>query len=216
MQPHYAIIVAAGSGSRAGTSLPKQFELIGGKPTLLWSIEAFYKSNPHIKIILVLPKNFIDYWKNSNPDLDYEIVAGGEQRFHSVQNGLSLIKEEGLVAVHDAARPFISSNLIKSLFDNAQQKGSAIPIIGVKDSLRKNGISVDRSEYSAIQTPQVFKTEWIKDAYSKLSFNPSFTDCATLVEKAGHPINFCEGEEINFKITTSTDVEFASFLINRK
>jgi 2-C-methyl-D-erythritol 4-phosphate cytidylyltransferase len=136
----FVIIVAAGAGKRFSNTLPKQFELLLGKPMLMYSIEAFFEATRDIQIIVVIPQNSIDLWKelcsNYNFNIPHQVVEGGPERFHSVKNGLSLIHDDGLVAVHDGARPLISQEIIKNAWRIAENYGTAIPVIEISDSVR--------------------------------------------------------------------------------
>lgn len=214
------VIVAGGKGLRLGGEIPKQFLPIGGIPILMRTIKIFYQYDNSIKIIVVLPKDHFAYWKELcqqyNFTISHEIVDGGETRFHSVKNGLSLATD-GLVGIHDAARPFTSIELIKRSFDSAKEHGSAIPIIDLVDSLRKIGgdgtsYIVDRSAYKMVQTPQVFDVEILKTAYQS-DFDPSFTDDASVVESTGKSVYLVGGERNNIKITTSFDLVLAKTIL---
>jgi 2-C-methyl-D-erythritol 4-phosphate cytidylyltransferase len=125
--PKYAIIVAGGKGERMGQQIPKQFLELAGKPILMHTIEKFYNTFPEINIILALPENQFDFWeelcyKYGFTKIAHQIVAGGKTRFDSVKNALSLIKEEGIVAVHDGVRPLVSEATITNCFEQAKKK----------------------------------------------------------------------------------------------
>ena len=136
-----AIIVAGGSGKRMGGPIPKQFLLLKGKPLLCWTIEAFHRYDPAMPIIVVLPEQQIPIWKSlcigHNFHVPHEIVAGGEERFHSVRNGLALVKHDGLVAVHDGVRPLVSVELIDRCFKAAEEHGVGIPVVPIHSSVRE-------------------------------------------------------------------------------
>ena len=214
----YAIIVAGGTGSRMNSELPKQFLMLNGKPLLMHSIEAFAHCN--CEIIVVMHKDYIDYWKQTviehQFNIQHIVAEGGTLRCESVQNGLNNISDEGLVAIHDAARPIITPALIEKLFDEAQQKGNAVPFLRIAESMRQifpdNNKPVNRSEFVTIQTPQCFQTNIIQNAYSAIT-DRSFTDDATLAENFGVKINLVEGDRNNFKITTADDLKLAEALI---
>lgn len=221
----YAVIVAGGSGSRMGGGIPKQFRSLKGKPLLWWSLRAFYNENRATTLILVLPEDFIDLWKDFFEMLPEElrfphkITKGGKTRTESVINGLALIDEiDSLVAVHDAARPFIDSNIILSGWKTAEEKGAAVPVVAITDSLRKKNDTgskaVDRSDYYAVQTPQVFKTKILKESYENLA-GEIFSDDATAVESNGHEVFLFEGKPENIKVTNPRDMEIAEILMNR-
>jgi 2-C-methyl-D-erythritol 4-phosphate cytidylyltransferase len=220
----YAIIVAGGSGSRMNTGLPKQFLPLNGIPMLAYSIIAFHKHDPETEIIVVLPEGFGEQWKKLareiHLDVPYKIVHGGHERFYSVFNALNVIAQHvGLVAVHDAARPFVSQQLISHAFGEALQAGSAVPAVALKDSIRVKVMNswavADRTLFKAIQTPQVFNLERLKKAYMH-PYHTGFTDDASVFESGGNTVHLIEGEENNFKITTAADLEYAAFLVEKK
>ena len=207
-----ALIVAGGNGSRMESDLPKQFILLAGKPILMHTIEAFNNCNVS-NIIVVLPLNQIDFWKELCTEfsfnLAHEIIAGGASRFESVQNGLVRCNEEDLVAIHDGVRPFITAEIINNSFDTAAQKGNAVAAVRLKDSIRKVDLlgnkNVNRDAYFLIQTPQTFKCNIIKDAYQAQD-HINFTDDASVLEANGHAINLIPGDYKNIKITTPEDL----------
>ena len=215
----YAVLVAGGKGMRMGGALPKQFLPLGGKPVLAHSILAFKQALPDVNIILVLPADQLSYGHTvlkSLPEvIDVTIVTGGEARFHSVQNGLNAIDGEGIVFVHDGARPLVSADLIKRCYEQALSKGSAIPAIAVTDSMRTaNGDTstpLNRDHLRIIQTPQTFRTEIILPAFRQ-EYSAAFTDEATVVEASGIPVFLIEGERSNLKVTTPEDMLIAEAL----
>lgn len=218
----YAVIVAGGSGARMGTELPKQFLLLNNKPILMHTIEKFYNFNNNIKITLVLPNSQFSYWANLCLEhkfiLPHQVIAGGSNRFYSVQNGLNSIDEvvDKLVAIHDGVRPFVSIDTIKRCANEAKLYGNAIPVISINDSIRYideygNKI-VNRNNYKAVQTPQVFKLEVLKKSYLQ-PYSEYFTDDASVAESAGEKINLVNGNVENIKITTPADLIFANALI---
>jgi 2-C-methyl-D-erythritol 4-phosphate cytidylyltransferase len=215
-----AIIVAGGTGSRMNAGIPKQFLLLAGKPMLMHSIEAFYLAFPDISIILVLPANQFPSWRDlcarHGFTLPHRLVAGGETRFHSVQNALSVTGDGGLVAIHDGARPLVSASLIRDAFLTAGQLGNCIPAIPLGESLRMlqgaASRAVDRSEYRMVQTPQVFQTAIIKKAYLQ-EFREQFTDDAMVAESIGETIHLIDGDPANMKITYPCDLAAAEALL---
>ena len=221
---NFVIIVAGGSGKRVGGELPKQFQLAGGIPVLLHSLNTFRQSDPQAKIILVLPEEHFKTWDDIKCsygiNAEISIVAGGKERFYSVKNALDSIEaEEGMVAIHDAARPFITRDLVSACFKEAAKTGSAVPVAEVPYSLRKvkkDGTSkaVNRARLRIVQTPQVFKIEELKQAYQK-KFSEEFTDDASVYEAAGFRVNILEGENRNIKITTAEDMEYADYIFQR-
>lgn len=217
----YVIIVAGGSGKRMGSDKPKQFVEINKKPILMHTIEAFYSFDRQINIIVVLPFPQIDFWKGLIKEhkfkVPHKIIQGGEERFYSVKNGLDLIKEEGIIAVHDGVRPLVSKQTIKNCYDIAIEKGNAIPAIDINDSVRKIGSQgneiMNRNNLKLIQTPQIFKSESIKKAYLQ-DYQEIFTDDASVVENNGEKINLVDGNIENIKITMPIDLVIAEAIFN--
>lgn len=207
------IIVAGGSGKRMGGPIPKQFLLLKGRPLLCWTIEAFHRYDPAMPIIVVLPEQQIPIWKSlcigHHFHVPHETVAGGEERFHSVRNGLALVKHDGLVAVHDGVRPLVSVELIDRCFKAADEHAAAIPVVPVVPSIREStpegSRALDRSKLLAVQTPQCFHTDLLRKAFES-PYDSTFTDEATLVERMGVKVHLVEGEESNIKVTTATDM----------
>jgi len=218
----FVIIVAGGSGSRMGTEIPKQFLELCGKPVLMHTIQVFHDFDPGSKIILVLPEDQQEFWeqlcRKHSFSLSHQVVSGGKTRFHSVQNGLNQITEEGIVFIHDGVRPLVSKETLDRCFEIAQKSGNAIPVLSVNESLRKldgdKNISVDRNQYFSVQTPQTFRSEQILEAF-KQEFDPAFTDDASVAEKAGFAIQMVEGNGENIKITTPTDLIIAEAFLKR-
>lgn len=214
------IIVAGGKGLRMGGELPKQFIEIGGKPILMHTIDTFFRFDSWIRIILVLPESHREYWQDLcqkyNYDVPHVVTTGGETRFHSVKNGLALV-DDGLVAVHDGARPFASEELIGRCFLAARDNAAAIPIVDATDSLRQiqeDGKSriIDRSKIKQVQTPQVFSVELLKKAYEQ-EFSNVFTDDASVVETLGQEIKLVQGEITNIKVTTPIDLKIGELIL---
>ena len=209
----YAVIVAGGSGNRMGSALPKQFLELEGKPVLVHTAEAFLRAFPSIELVMVLPLAYLEMgrelMKSFFPDSDIHFTPGGETRFHSVQQGLTLVNGPAIIFIHDAVRCVVSVSLIQRCYEQASKKGSAIPVIPVKDSIRM--ISADRSSVidremlRAVQTPQTFHSEIILKAFQQ-EYDPSFTDEATVVEKSGEQVELIEGEETNIKVTFPVDL----------
>ena len=221
----YIIIVAGGKGLRMGSDIPKQFLPIGGKPVLMRTIERFHEYAEDLQIILVLPKAQQDYWHELCQKYDFKVkywlADGGETRFHSVQNGLSLVPDdaEGVVGVHDGVRPFPSIDVIRNCYETAREKKAVIPVIPVVETVRhlQGNISetVPRDEYRLVQTPQCFDIQLLKAA-NKQAYNDSFTDDASVVEAFGFNITLVEGNRENIKITTPYDLNIAEMLCNIK
>lgn len=216
-----AIIVAGGSGSRMGSPTPKQFIELHGKPLLLHSMSAFREAYQEIEIILVLPEPYLEVAKkmifDHQMDASVQLVAGGETRFHSVKNGLLQITDNALVFIHDAVRCLVGPNLIKRCGEAAMQMGSAIPVVSVRDSIRKKSsdgsIPISREDLLIVQTPQVFKSSEIIKAFES-EYQPSFTDEATVYEAHGGKVYLVEGERANIKITYPEDLSYAEWLLS--
>ena len=214
-----ALIVAGGNGSRMNNDTPKQFLLLGNKPVLYHSIKAFLEAYNDMEIILVLPEEHIgkgqEIIDGYFDDSKFQITAGGRTRFHSVQNGLSLVNEEAIVFVHDGVRCLLTSELVKRCYEGALESGTAVPAVTCKDSVRlltSNGNKVlNRNKVMLIQTPQTFHSKILLPAY-QIDYKDKFTDEATVVEAFGLKINLIEGEEDNIKITTPTDLFIADLI----
>ena len=237
----YVIIVAGGKGLRMGTDIPKQFLPIGGKPVLMRTIERFREYSADLQVILVLPKEQQEYWQELCKEYSfplpqqggdrggsYLLADGGETRFHSVQHGLSLIPNdaEGVVGVHDGVRPFPSIEVIRRCYDTARTAKAVIPVVPVVETLRKissspstlhlpHSITVPRSDYRLVQTPQTFDIQLLKAA-NRQPYNDNFTDDASVVEAYGHPITLVEGNRENIKITTPFDMTIAEALLKKQ
>ena len=218
---YYAIIVGGGSGKRMQNSIPKQFLLLKNKPILMHTISVFATSIFQPEIIIVLHSDLHQYWKDLcikyNFNIPHVLINGGEQRFHSVRNGLISIKEDGIVAIHDSVRPLVSTKLISRLFEEAANNGNAIAAIKPSDSIRQvisenESKFVNREELVLIQTPQTFKIEQLRLSYQQ-PYQIKFTDDASVVEEGGFKINLIEGERNNIKITYPEDLELANLLI---
>lgn len=214
------IIVAGGGGSRMGGRLPKQFMLLGGIPVLARTINNFAEALPGAEIVVVLPASYTDFWQNFAARFDvaaHTVVTGGEERFHSVKNGLAALKRAPeLIAVQDGVRPLASHEMIRRTVGAAAGHGTAIPVVEAVDSFREtDGTSshvVDRRRLRIVQTPQVFRADILRSAYGA-EYRPGFTDDASVVEQAGERIFLCEGERANLKITTPEDMVIAETLL---
>ena len=219
----FVIIVAGGLGVRMGTSTPKQFLCINNKPILMHTIQKFYNYNNLINIIIALPNEHFSTWENLclkyNFNIKHTIISGGDTRYQSVKNGLKAISSKGLIAVHDAVRPLVSTNLIAKCYNEALKNDNAIPCIGVSETIREidenTSKQLNRNNIKLIQTPQVFDSEMLQTAY-KSKFKNNFTDDASVIERAGFKLNFIEGEKQNIKITTDLDLKLAEFYMSYK
>ncbi len=214
------IIVAGGKGKRMHAEIPKQFLNVSGKPILFYTLECFYNFSNEIELFLVLPEPYIDFWKSLSKkyelNIDHKVTAGGNSRYQSVKNGLKLVSGSSLVAIHDGVRPLVSNDTLKRVFEKAEKKGNAIPVLCLNESVRmlKGGESkpVERDKYRLVQTPQCFHSELIKKAYQQ-EYNDSFTDDATVVEALGVKINLVKGNPENIKITRPSDLKIAKALL---
>lgn len=217
----FVIIVAGGSGSRMKSTIPKQFLIIKKKPLLYYTLKAFFDFDNSIKIILVLPKNHLDTWKDLCNKyciaIPHTIAEGGENRFDSVKSGLNQISGSGIVAIHDGVRPFVSVATIFNCFEGAKKEGNAIPVISLVDSIREieenSSVSQNRDKYVLVQTPQTFKVELIKKAYQE-PFSKLFTDDASVLESINIKINLVPGNQENIKITNPFDLLIAKTLLS--
>ena len=219
----YAILVAGGKGLRMGSDIPKQFLPLRGRPVLMHTIDVFRRTYPDIHIILVLPREQQDYWRQLCGQHDYDVelcvADGGETRFHSVHNGLSLIPDDarGVVGVHDGVRPFVTPETIRRCFESAEEYGAVVPVVPVVETVRQlladgSSMTVDRNAYRLVQTPQTFDIQLLKKAYGQ-PFDPFFTDDASVVETMGHPIKLVEGNNENIKLTNPADLKLAEGMV---
>lgn len=216
---------------RMKSLVPKQFMRLGGKALLQLSIERFTEAVPDIKVVVVLPDEHIGSWKNYCIEAGFvcpqTLVPGGMTRFHSVRNGLARIPDGALVAVHDGVRPFVSPGLIKTLFGIAETEPAVVPVMPCTDTLkvlrrtelpdgsyelrRIVGEHADRSVLFGAQTPQIFHSEVLREAYSQ-PFDTSFTDDASVAERKNIPVTYIGGDRYNIKITTQEDLQLAEAL----
>jgi 2-C-methyl-D-erythritol 4-phosphate cytidylyltransferase len=216
----FAIIVAGGKGNRMKSEIPKQFIEIGGKPILMHTIEQFYKADSNIEIILVLPKEQIQYWQELQTKHGFEVPVlvseGGTSRFYSVKNGLEKVTSTGVVAIHDGVRPFVATSTILEGFEVAEKEKTAIPTVNLVDSIRrvdeKVNRALNRANYRLVQTPQVFDIALLKTAYQQ-SFSDTFTDDASVIEAMGHSVTLFDGNSENIKITTPFDLKVAEMMV---
>lgn len=216
------IIVAGGKGLRMGTDIPKQFLPVKGVPVLMRTINAFRNYDSDIDVVLVLPHEQQEYWMGLCKEYGFAqpciIADGGETRYHSVKNGLAMLQDDvEFIAVHDGVRPFVSGEVIARCFDAATQYGAVVPVVPAIDTIRErldNGdsVTVDRSRYCMVQTPQVFRTDILLSAYGR-GYSQAFTDDASVVEANGGRIFLVDGNRENIKITTPYDLHIAEVLV---
>jgi len=214
------IIVAGGNGSRMGTELPKQFLRVSSIPVLMHTIRNFHDFDPSIQLIVVLPADEIDNWKElcrqHHFDIPHLLIAGGDTRFQSVKNGLSLVNDSELIAIHDGVRPLVSHETLNRCFTGAEETGTAIPVLPANESVREGTMNssapVDRSRYFLVQTPQVFKASLIQESY-KQPWIPEFTDDASVAEHSGIRVHMVMGNRENIKITFPEDLRIAELFL---
>lgn len=219
----YAVIVAGGAGTRMGTTTPKQFLLLNGKPLLYYTLKAFFDAFADIQIILVLPEEHIGTGQEIiDAYFDHQrvsITVGGRTRFHSVQNGLRLVLEESVVFVHDAVRCLVTPTLIRNCFEATLSFGSAVPVIACKDSVRiltdEGNEMLRREMVKLVQTPQTFYSKILLPAF-QIDYKDKFTDEASVVESFGLKLYLIEGEEENIKITHPADLFLAEYILNTR
>lgn len=222
MRKKYVIIAAAGYGSRMQSAIPKQFLILAGKPVIVHTILTIAGIWTDAEFIVVLPDDELDRWekirKKFLKKITIHAVSGGATRFHSVKNGLKQVKADSIIAVHDACRPFINEGLLRRCLETALEKGNAIPVVEIRDSIReviKDGSRHrNRARFRAVQTPQCFDSQLLKHAYRQ-TFSETFTDDASVVENGGAKINLVEGDPGNFKITTPCDLALATYLLRQ-
>lgn len=219
----YAVIVAGGAGLRMGTGLPKQFLLLRQKPVLWHTITAFLTAFNDIEIILVLPAAHFETGDEIIAALAaperIQLTAGGDTRYQSVQNGLKLVKQGAVVFVHDGVRCLVTPGLIQRCYAAAIEKGNAVPATAAVDSIRIETGSgnkvMDRNKVRMVQTPQTFLSDDLLKAFEQ-AYDPSFTDEATVAEKAGIAIHLIEGESANIKITHPLDLLLAEKILEER
>lgn len=214
------IITAGGTGKRMRTILPKQFLLLDGKPLLIHCIERFAVLDD-VQLLVTLPFEWWDFWREicqeHNFTIPHDLVEGGVERYDSIKNALPKVTGD-IIAVHDGVRPLVSLKTIQDCLKLAHEKGAAIPVLPLRESLRKGtfekNTSQNRSEFYTVQTPQCFKREILLKAY-QLPFTNDITDDASLVEKAGFPIFLTLGNAENIKITIPIDLKIGEVLIEK-
>ena len=223
----YLVVTAGGSGTRMGSALPKQFLQLGGRAVLQMTIERFLEACPDIKVVTVLPEAHMAWWRQYCRDRNFNcpqrLVPGGFTRFHSVKNALEYVPDGAIVAVHDAVRPLLSVDLIRTMFERMDTVRALIPVVPSVDTLavldrasdgtlKDSGENVDRTRIYGAQTPQIFLSEDLKTAYNQ-GFDLSFTDDASVVRRYGVPLSYIAGERNNIKLTTPEDLSLAEAIL---
>ena len=202
------------------SEIPKQFLVIENLPVILHSINAFTEFDPSVEVIVALPESYFSYWRDLcikySFTREHTLSKGGETRFETVKHALSLIRDDRIVAIHDAVRPLVSKKTIEQGFRDAVTFGNAIPVIPLNESIRwtegRKNQPVDRERIRVVQTPQVFDAGLIKRAYGRIT-GESFTDDASVLEAMGETIHLYEGNRENIKITYPEDLLIAQTLI---
>lgn len=204
---------------RMGTTVPKQFLLLHGRAVLWYTLRTFLSADSDMQVVLVVPEahleTAVELIKGLAGVERIRLASGGDTRFHSVRNGLEKIKgEESVIFVHDGVRCLVSKELIQRCYEQAVQLGSAIPVIDCPDSVRLaeevGSKPIDRRRIKLVQTPQTFRSDILLPAYMQ-DHQEAFTDEATVIEEAGHPVYLIEGERTNIKITTPEDLVMAGY-----
>jgi len=216
----FALIVAGGSGTRMGSEIPKQFLVLNGKPILMHTIERFVHYDPNMKVTLILPSSQFPFWEALCREYGFKIphtlISGGNTRFQSVKNGLDSLPDSGIVFIHDGVRPLVSSQTIRNCENTTREKGNALPVIPVVESIRQLTSDcsqhADRNLFRLVQTPQTFLLKAIKTAFMQKE-SPLFTDDASVLEATGSKINLVDGNPENIKITQPTDLKIAAVFI---
>ena len=220
-----AIIPAAGSGSRFGEE--KQFKILKGRPLWAYTLDPFIKSSLINEIVFIVPEAFINTVQSSesfiiaSKNKEIKVIAGGSKRIDSVLNGLySTKKTNGLVCIHDAARPFIRESFITETVNSCKDFDGAVLAIPSVDTIKivKDEIvnkTIDRAIIWMAQTPQTFHRDKLLDAF-KNNINVHVTDESTLMELSGYSIKIIYGDAENFKITNKLDWELAKIIVGRK
>lgn len=232
MSKYQFIIVAGGSGSRFGSSLPKQFMPLAGKPVVMRTIEACRKALPEAEFFLVLPKEHIPLWKELCENHLFEspeIVEGGKSRFHSVLNAITLYDEDTKITlIHDGVRPFVTKDMIDRILAPFKYSGTkgVIPVVPVTDSIRtyREGDSlshsIPRDMFKLVQTPQAFRTKYIVPCYDVANYEladpQKLTDDASVFEFGGYNVKLSEGDPYNMKITNPLDLAIAEAIFNAR
>ncbi len=217
------VVVAGGSGTRFGGSLPKQFLPLDGVPVIVRAIRALLAATPDASVVVAMNPAYSSLWSDMCGNYDVRLSAtvnGGASRAESVRNALVAVPDDvDIISVHDAARPIVDPAMVKRLVEAVGDGAvGAVPVVAVSDSLRivdgSDSKIVDRDWYRRVQTPQMFRADFLRKAYS-LPMYSAFTDDASVVEAAGYGApRLVEGSETNIKITHPADLIIASALLS--
>ncbi|MFL6787080.1 MAG: bifunctional 2-C-methyl-D-erythritol 4-phosphate cytidylyltransferase/2-C-methyl-D-erythritol 2,4-cyclodiphosphate synthase [Sphingomicrobium sp.] len=213
-----ALIVAAGSGSRMGGELPKQFRPIGGKPVLAHAVDALASHRAVDVVKVVIGEGQRDLARAALGDRNVELVTGGAERSDSVRAGMEA-SEADVILVHDAARPFCPPDVIDRLLAALGAAEGAVPVLPVADTLARAGTilgeAVDRSQLVRVQTPQAFQFRSLTEAHAQWR-GPSPTDESTVLRAAGRPVAVVDGDPLLEKLTTAADWQRAEAYLNSR
>ncbi|MEI7589270.1 MAG: 2-C-methyl-D-erythritol 4-phosphate cytidylyltransferase [Chitinophagia bacterium] len=218
-----AIIVAGGTGQRMGSVVPKQFLEIENKSILTHTLDQFVAAFSDIELVVVLPEAYLkegeEVLRKSKYKNKISYVAGGETRFQSVKNGLAKVQKPSIVFVHDAVRCLLTPALIQRCYQQAFEKGSAIPAVTATDTVRLSTGNehqlLNRENVMLIQTPQTFRSDILLKAFEQ-KYQASFTDEANVVEASGVPVYLVDGEYENIKITRPLDLAIANYILSKR
>lgn len=223
---YQVIILAAGQGKRMGAGRNKLFLELNHIPIFIYTLKAFEADEKCSEIVLVInddeKSEFEDYIQKYGIKAKIRFARGGEERQNSVYNGLQVIEEDGIVLVHDGARPFIEANMIHDLVAAAKEHGASLLAVPMKDTVKKaigNKVleTVERSSLWAAQTPQAFRMSILREAHER-ALREGFlgTDDVSLVERMGHDVIIVEGSYDNIKLTTPEDLFFAEIILHKR
>ena len=229
MEKVVAIVPAAGAGKRLGLGINKAFAILRGAPLIVHCLAMLARTELVSEAIVVLAPAEVDegrtlfagYQEEYFAALPIKVVAGGKERQDSVANALAAVPADATyIAVHDGARPFAGRAVFARTLAAAKEQGAAIAAVPVKNTIKvvdADGVVVDtpvRSTLVAVQTPQVFRAQLLKDAYAHLAAHPAVvTDDASVVELLGHKVVVAEGRYENIKITTPEDLVLAEHFL---
>lgn len=216
------IVPAAGTGSRFGGGVPKQFQPLAGKPILLHTVERFLHDPSVDRVIVAVAELLLGSVKQSPGDR-VRFVAGGETRQQSVLRALEAADfEPDVIAIHDAVRPFFSTEIFHKTVEAAIAVGAATPAIPVNDTIHVFapggliGSTLKRDTLAAAQTPQCFRAEILRELLARAhEEGDDATDEAGLAAKYGHPVQVVPGDPLNFKITRPEDLEYAEVCLQK-
>lgn len=224
-----AVVPAAGLGTRMGGNTPKQYLLLGGLPLLVYSLQVFQNLESIREIILPVSESDRDYcWREIVKAFGLkkvtQVVAGGQRRQDSVRNGLAAIsKPPDGVLVHDGVRPFIDQIVVRNVIHRAGQTGAAVVAMPIHDTVKRVDVSgliqetLKREELWQIQTPQVFRYDWLVEAHQQAQQHQwDVTDDAALIERMGYPVSVVEGSCFNIKVTRPDDLAFGEAILKAR